>query len=134
MNDRVRRRARRRGDSVRVELHLTDVARRSRKELAVGLEVHDRPASGFLERQIDDALDERAVVLTKRDRRLAPARAALVGGVRPSQEVTREHAVRDARRRARARRPADREAARAPAQDRRATPPSASNDARARSA
>src|SRR5262245_19716729 len=66
-----RRPAGRARDRACVEIDLTAVLLQAARQLDVGLEVDDRPAVWLLERGVDAALDERAVVEAERERRLA---------------------------------------------------------------
>ena len=66
------RQPRRGAHGLRVAPHLRLVRRSALAHLAVGLEIHDDPALLLAQREIQHALDQRAVRGAKRDRRLAP--------------------------------------------------------------
>ena len=65
------------------------------RHLAIRLVVHDDPPALFLERQIDDAFDERAVFERQRDRRFAPAGPARVRAPRADQQIVLQDSCGD---------------------------------------
>src|SRR5262245_3441045 len=73
---------------VRVKRHLPAILFvADRRNLAIGLVVHDGPFSVFLERQVDDAFDEFAVPTGAGDGRFPAAGAASVGSTRAPQQI-----------------------------------------------
>ena len=62
-----------------------------RRELSIRLVVDNRPPAEFLERQIDDALDEHLVGQHVCDRRLTPARSETICRMRTPGQLVREH-------------------------------------------
>src|SRR5262249_20122248 len=72
-----------------------------RRDLAIGFVVDDGPAAALLEREVDDAFDERAVGKSACDRRLAATGAARVGGARATEELVSQQSLHHHRRGAR---------------------------------
>src|SRR5688572_25420738 len=57
------------GDSVHIFLQLRAVARLARREFVVCLEIHDCGQLCFVEREVENTFDQRAVLLRPGDRR-----------------------------------------------------------------